>query len=489
VTEDIIAQLSKIGELKVISRTSIMQYKNTTKNIRDIAKELNVATVLEGSVRRADHQVRIVAQLIDAASDKHLWAETYDKELTQVFAIQSDVARQIASALEAELSPKAEEQLAKRPTANIDAYAYYLKGREYYNRYIKQDNETAIELFKKALDLDPGYALAYAGLGDAYCQRPMLFGFPWAWVDSSIVVSNKAISLDPSLAEGYKALGLAYQFKGWLKRSLDAYRKAVDLNPRYAPAVSNIGWVNAWRGNFDEALPWLKKGAALDPMVAYKKVGVGYAYLHLGDYPAATEWFNKALALQPDLHSAQIWLATVSLAQREYQQCIERAEKILASFPNDTDALGIIGSAELLLGNYPRAEECFASDSTGNATGLGYVYWKTGRPDKARKMFARSIEGDQKALAQGDERPWIVYDIAAINAIQGKKTEAYDWLQKAIDAGWRSYRYAEIDPVLENLRDDGRFKQMMADVKAKVDEMRKRVEEMEKEESSDGSMK
>jgi len=488
VTEDIIAQLSNIGELKVISRTSTMQYKNTTKNIREIAKELDVATILEGSVRRADNEVRIVAQLIDAANDKHIWAQTYDKELTQIFAIQSDVARQIASALEAELSPREEEQLAKKPTVNIDAYAYYLKGREYYSRYGKEDNENAIGLFKKTLELDSDYALAYAGLGDAYAQRASKFGFPEAWVDSSIVASEKSISLDPTLAEGYKALGLAYQNKGWLKRSLDTYRKAVELNPDYHPAVANVGWVQGELGNFDEALRWHKRALSLSPMVAMSYVGVGIAYLNLCDYAAAEEWLNKALALQPDYWFAQGLLSWVSMAKGEYQQCIERAEKILASDPNEVRALTTIGNAQLMLGNYPRAEEYLAKSVSidslhGDTTNLGYVYWKTGRQDEAREMFARSLEVDQKELSQGNEGYRVLHELSQINAIQGNKAEAYTWLQKAIDAGWRFYKGAEVDPTLENLHGDDKFKKMMADVKATVDEMRKRVEEMDKEES------
>jgi serine/threonine protein kinase/Flp pilus assembly protein TadD len=486
ITEDIIAQLSNIGELKVISRTSIMQYKNTGKNLRDIAKELSVATVLEGSVRRADNHVRIVAQLIDAASDEHLWAQTYDKELTQIFAIQSDVAQQIASALKAKLTPQERERVAKKPTENLDAYAYYLKGREYYNHYGRQDMENAIELFKKALKLDPNYALAYAGLGDAYGQRVMRFGFPSAWTDSAIAVSSKAISIDPTLAEGYKALGLAYAGKGWMKRSLEAYRKAVELNPNYNPAVGNIGYMNEYLGKLDEAWRWQMRALALDPMMAYSYVGVGTVYLNLGDYAKATEWLNKALALQPDLVPAQGLLAYVSGMQGKYQLCIEQAKKLLASDPNSIRNLTTLGYAELMLGDYSRAEEYFektiAIDSVlGYTTGLGYVYWKTGRQDEAQKLFGRSLKLDEKKLEQGNERHGIPYDLAEIYAIQGNKAEAYKWLEKAIDAGWRDYREAMKDPLLENLRGEDKFKQMMADVKADVDRMRTRIEEMEKE--------
>jgi len=486
ITEDIIAQLSNIAELKVISRTSVMQYKNTSKNLRDIAKELNVATVLEGSVRRAGNQVRIVAQLIDATNDEHLWAQTYDKELTQIFAIQSDVAQQIASALKARLSPREKEQLGKKPTGNLDAYAYYLKGREYYYRYSRQDNNNAIELFKKALELDPNYALAYAGLGDAYGQQTEKFGFPPAWSDSSIAVSKKAISIDPTLAEGYKALGLAYGGKGWMKRSLEAYHKAVELNPNYHPAAANIGYLNASLGKFDEALRWQKRALALNPMLPYSYGGVGSVYLDLGDDARAVEWFNKALALQPDLVDAQALLGMVYMVEGKYQQCIEQARKILSSDPNNLGGLTAIGYAELMSGDYSRAEEYFAKARAidpvyGNSVALGYVYLKTGRQAEARKVFAQNLERDEKELAQGNEYSYIPFDLAEIYAIQGNKAEAYKWLQKSIDAGGRDYRWVAVDPLLENLRGDEKFKQMIADVKAKVDEMRKRVEEMEKE--------
>jgi serine/threonine protein kinase/tetratricopeptide (TPR) repeat protein len=486
ITEDIIAALSSVSELRVISRTSIMQYKNTNKSLRDIGKELNVATVLEGSVRRADNQVRIVAQLIDATNDEHIWAQTYDKELTQIFAIQSDVAQQIASALKAKLSPQEIQRVTRKPTENLDAYAYYLKGREYYYRYTKRDNENAIELFKKALELDPNYALAYAGLGDAYGQREEQSAFQGAWTDSAIAVSRKAISLDPNLAEGYKALGLAYGGKGWIKRSLEAYQKAVEINPNYHPAVVNIGYMNEALGRFDEALRWQKRALALNPMFPYSYVGVGYAYLSLDDNTRAEEWLNKALALQPDFIPARVGLGFVHLARGEYQQCIDQAQKVLSLQSDDVSSFSLAGRAELLLGDYVQAarhfEKAVAIDSTnGPTTVLGYVYLKMGRQDEARKMFARSLRIDEKELEQGNESFNVPFDLAESYAIQGNKAEAYKWLQKAVDAGWRDYRLATLDPSMENLHSDGKFKQIVADLKTKVDEMRKRVEEMEKE--------
>src|ERR1035437_2609864 len=171
VTEDILTQLSKIEKLKVVSRTSVMQYKNTTKSVREIGKELGVETILEGSVRRFGNRVRIVGQLIDAKTDKHLWADTYDRELKDIFLIQTEVATKIAASLKTELSSTDREKLKWNPTKDVNAYGFYLEGREHYNRYKLDENEKAIVLFRKALELDPGYALAYTGLADAFAQK------------------------------------------------------------------------------------------------------------------------------------------------------------------------------------------------------------------------------------------------------------------------------------------------------------------------------
>jgi serine/threonine protein kinase/tetratricopeptide (TPR) repeat protein len=491
ITEDIITQLSNIGELKVISRTSAMQYKNTGKNLREIARELNVVTVLEGSVRRAGNQVRIVAQLIDATNDEHLWAQTYDKEMTQIFAIQSDVAQQIASALKAKLSPAAKEKLNKKPTENLDAYAYYLKGRDYYYRYTTRDNDNAIELFKKALQLDPKFALAYAGLGDAYGQRGSSIGWSTDWSDSAIAASEKAISLDPNRAEGYKALGLAYSCKGWIRKSREAYEKALEINPNYGPALGNMGYNSATLGRLDEALTWQKRSVAADPMLAIHYDGTGSVYAALGDDAKALEWFNKALAIEPDLTWTFLDLGWMRLKRGEYEQAVNWARKVLAVQPEDAVGLELIGLAELLRGNLAEAGKYFekgiAVDSSyGPNTQLGCLYWKTGRKDQARKPLARSLRGDNYQLDRGSEDPGVRYNLARVNAIQGNTTESLAWLQKAIDGGWRDYLWTEIDPSLENIRGDDRFKRMMAGVKAQVDEMRKRVEEAESKEADSG---
>jgi serine/threonine protein kinase/Tfp pilus assembly protein PilF len=488
VTEDIIAQLSKIGDLKVISRTSIMRYKNSAKSIRKIGKELDVTTILEGSVRKANNRVRIVSRLVDARTDIYLWAQTYDREMKDIFEIQTDVAQRIASSLEAKISPVEKERLQKKQTDNLTAYDYYLKGRDYYYRYHKQDNEIAIELFKKALELDLEYALAFAGLGDAYAQRTLKFGFASTWVDSAIEIANKAILLDPDLAEGYKALGLAYIAKSRIRQALEANHKAVQLNANHYPALINIGWSYFNLGRFEEALHYMKKSLALNPTGAYDCYGIGSVYLKLNDLAKAEKWFDRALELQPDFIYAHAKLVEMYLGQGKHQQAMEHSRRILAISSDDVLGLVTAGDVELFSGNYAQAELYYKKVMEVSTTGLrgltgssltnrlAYIYWKKGKEEEASKMFKGYLDSAQKRLEEADESWDVPYDIATIKAVMGNKSESLKWLQKAIDAGWREYQLGLRNPLLENLHNDEQFKQMMAGVKSMVDEVRKQVE-------------
>ena len=486
-TEDIIAQLSKIGDLKVISPASVMQYKGVKRSTRDIAKDLNVATVLEGSIRRGGGQVHITAHLIDASTDEHLWAETYDEDMAQIFRIQSDVAQKIAGALQARLSNAERERIQKKPTESLNAYAKYLEGREYYMRYHKQDNENAIRLFKSALDADPNYALAYAGLGDAYGQRVQKFGYPFAWIDSSIAMGFRAISADPTLAEGYKALALGFGEKGWYHKALETNRKAIELNPNFYPAIQNVGWGYWLMGRFDEALPWMKKSLSLNPTFAYSTFAVGTVYLSLYDSVNARQLFNKIIEQQPDFTYSHLGLALVCFIQRDYGRAMQHAQWILANAPDDLIALNLAGDITLMQRNLADAERFYAkavSVAPGvevfflfrrHETRLGYVLYQRGQRDAAERLFTRSLALDRVQLEQGNESHLADYDMACIDAVRGDRETAYTWLQKAIDAGWRDYLFGSVDPLLENLRADTRFGPMMDQVRASVDGMRQKV--------------
>ncbi len=485
-TEAIIEKLSQLRGLKVSSRTSVMRYKNTDKDIKEISKELGVAAVLEGSVQREEDNIRVHAQLINVKENFHIWSDHYDRKLTSVFAIQSDIAQQIAKVLKAKLSPEEKERLTRRPTENLTAYDYYLKGREYYVRYKKQDNENSIKLFEKALEFDPDFALAYSGLGDSYAQRTMKYGFPREWLDASIEASEKAISLNPDLSEGYKALGLAYQAKGWYRKAIKAYQKAIELNPNNEQATGNIGWCYLNIGEFDKAMPWFKNALALGPAFPFSYAEMGYAYRGLDDHAKAEQWLNKALDLQPDFSVAINELIYCYLAQGKYKKAIEQSQKLLSIAPYSIGTLNRAGFLELLSGNYEQAQQYYEKSieirpTMQNLTNLGFIYWKKEQQDEAQKLFNQGLILCQEQLEQGNEYWTVPYNIAAIHAIQGNKEEAYKWLKKAVDAGWRDFRLGLMDPLLENLHEDEKFKQMMTEVKNMVDKMRKRIEKEEQD--------
>ncbi|UCF79219.1 MAG: protein kinase [Candidatus Eiseniibacteriota bacterium] len=491
ITEDVITQLSKIGDLRVISRTSVMLYKDSRKSLREIGRELGVGTILEGSVRRAGDRVRIVAQLLDAESDEHIWAETYDSEMRDIFDIQSDVARQIAAALKAQLSPQERELLEKKPTDSPTAYDLYLRGREYYMRYHRRENEVAIELFKKALKIDPNYALAYAGLADAYILKRIHHGDSASWLDSGLEAGQKALSIDPDCAEAHKAVGLAYMGRGWLQKALEENIKAVELNPSYRPAVANIGWVHFYKGRMDEALPWMKRDMSLGPMQAYVHFSLGVTYICLGDVSEGEKSFSRALELQPDLTYAHCGMVEVHLIRGEHEQAVLRARKLPSLAPDEVIALHWAGRAGLFVGDYEKAKEHFerAMDvspeyvppffSVSHKVQLAYILWKTGREDEAKPLLEEGIHDELKRLEEGDESTYPSYNIAAARAVEGNKEETCIWLRKAMDAGWLSHHITSVEPSFENLRDDERFKQITNEMKQKLDEMRRRVAKAE----------
>jgi TolB-like protein/Tfp pilus assembly protein PilF/predicted Ser/Thr protein kinase len=477
ITEDITTQLSKVSELEVRSHTSAVKYKKSEKVTKEIGRELNVAYVLDGSIRRADHTVRITARLIDAATDKNIWAENYDKEMKDIFTIQSDIALKIASELRAKLTPAEKERIEKAPTASPEAYGYYLKGREYYYRYKKEDNDQAIELFKKALEVDPNYALAYAGLADAYYQKAGRFGVSGITMDLAVETAQKAVSLDPNLAEAYKALGTAYTGKGWYRKAVECSEKAVSLDPNNYLALTALGFDYANTGQFDKALPVSKKAIALSPAMAYPYFWTGVSYFGLDEVSVAEEWLKKSLALQPDLDVANEYLAAFYLSLGNYEQAIAQSQIFLSLMPNSPSAMVYAGHAERFAGHMEKAQAYYEKAGPDAFLELGYVYWKTGKKALAQKLFQGVLDELHKWVAGGDESWLTAYGITAIYAIQGEKSEALKWLQKTVDAGFLFYRYLEKDPMLENIRNEAQFRKIMDSTKAQIAAMRERVKQ------------
>ncbi len=487
ITEDIINQLSRIRDLRVMSRPAVMRYKKSDKTLLEIGKELNVATILTGTVRRQGDQLRISAALIDASNEQQIWGDTYEKTMTQVFEIQSAVARQIASTLQTSLTADEVKGAAKQQTGSVEAYTYYLKGREYYYRYHKEDNENSIKLFKKALDLDPNYALAYAGLGDAYGQRSQRFGFPSTWIDSSIASGQHAVTLDPTLAEGYKALALGYTQLGKENLAIENNKKAVEFNPSYYPAVANLGSSYETIGKPDEALPWAKKAISINPTNPVTMALLGGIYFDLGEDAKAHTYYDRALALQPDLTNAHLGLASLEFLSGQIEQAKARSLNLISSVPDEPGPLLLAGNIYLFANDLNKAKEYFekelamTSPESGSYNELAYIYAKLGRAKDSRKMLELNISETLKWLARGDEGPGSRMGLAVSYKLQGNNAEAYKWMRESVKAGWTDYRMVALDPLYETFRDDQEFKEIFDGVRSRMQEMKKHAEELDKD--------
>jgi TolB-like protein/Tfp pilus assembly protein PilF len=312
--DDLLTTIAKIGSMTVISRTSVMEYKDTIKKIPQIAKELGVANILEGGIQRSGNNVRINVQLIDAATDKHLWAEIYDRELTaeNLFAVQSEITKKIADALHAELSTGEQLRIDERPTDNLLAYEAYMRGRQLMETRTGENLELASEEFIKATEIDPMFALAWVGVADSLAIRtsPTNDRAKDVYPIIEDAVKN-ALTIDNGLGEAYASLAWVHRYYGRNDEVEIAYQKAIELSPNYASAYQ---WYSGYIGNSDplrtqENIDLLQKAAKLDPRSYIIGLNLGLNYGSRGLYTLAENQLKKVIELHPDSQTAYIFLA------------------------------------------------------------------------------------------------------------------------------------------------------------------------------------
>jgi len=305
--DEILSRLAKISGLSVRGRTSVMQYRDSPKNLRQIGRELDARYLLEGGVQRAGETVRINLQLVDAESDEHLWAETYDRELSveNLLAVQSEVALRVAEVLDARLTADEATGLGARPTDNLEAYDYYLRGNDYLNRgelgYLERAPVTAVEMYESAVELDPDFALAWAALAQAHIDV-LWNGYDpsadrWEWARAA---AERALALEPDLAEAHRALGRYFEHWFDYRRASEEYERARRANPNDAELLANIAGLLERQGEAGEALLLLDRAAELDPRSVATATHYGFALSRAGRHAEAERQFDRAIALAPD---------------------------------------------------------------------------------------------------------------------------------------------------------------------------------------------
>jgi TolB-like protein/Tfp pilus assembly protein PilF len=398
-TDELIVSLSQLKDFDVISRTNSMQYKNTTKDIKTIGKELGIRYLLEGSVRRFQDNLRITLQFVDVENSRQLWAESFKGKMEDVFDIQEKVSKQVVDALMIKLSPNEKIILTKRSTVNAEAFDCYLRAREFLYRRTKSSLQFAIHLFQKAIELDTRYAAAYAGLGEAYATLHYDYDTKEIWVDKAIESSLKALMYDSTVAEAYAALAMAYFSKKSIQEAEAAARKAIDLGPNIFTGY----WVLA-------------------------------RICHVMDRDRETvELLKKTIDLNPDFHTAhgELRMAYERLGEKENMDevirvMLERIPVYLSKHPDD------------------------ARSHIHYATQLAVV----GREKEA-------LEQTAKAIALSPDDPLMFYNAACVYSRLGQKAQAVDTLQRSIFAGLEDYEWIKSDPDFDAIRNEPGYIEMM----------------------------
>jgi TolB-like protein/Tfp pilus assembly protein PilF len=475
IMDDILTNLSRIGDLRVISRTTMMRYRESTKSLQEIGRELNVGAVLEGSVRRAGDRVRIVGQLIDARTDEHLWAETYDRDLRDIFEIQSDVARRIASALQAVLSPRERDRLGKVPTSNIEAYALYLRGREHYSRYTREENESAIALFLDALSLDSLYAPAYAGLGDAYSQRVQRYGYTTDWLDSSLAKSRRALELDDGLADAHKSLALAYDNNGWIHRAREEYDRAISLDPNFVTAIRNVGLLEYRTGHIAQALAMGQRAILLAPDNVMGYVQAGMALQAVGEDSAAQALYEKARSLDPRHPVPLLGMGWLFLAAGNGGRARQTADTLMLLAPRFGPGLDLSVCINMAAGDFRTALRLYEEEGLPTSSRGGFLLKAAGRRAESQRMLQETVARTGRFVESGDESATPRFEAASALALLGKQKDALDWFRNAVDAGWREVRWGRQDPLLAILRGDAVFEQLLDEASRRLESEREAI--------------
>jgi serine/threonine-protein kinase len=427
VSEELIAALTKITGLQVKARTSSFAFKGKNEDIQQIGELLHVSYLLEGSVARAGNKLRITAQLIQASDGNHLWSDTYDREMQDIFAVRSEVAQQVAQTLKIRLLGEDKKRLDKKPTENIEAYNLYRQGRYYAEKFSQDGFKKALGFYQQAIEKDPHFALAYAGMADNYVLAADLYIPPREAFPKAKEAALKAIELDDNLAEAHASLGFVHFHYDWdWVAAENEFKRALALNPQSAQAHIHYTDYLVGLGRFNEAYDQGRHALEIDPVSPLSNLVLGWAFLSGGRIDDAIQQFSKAVELNPNDALARTWLGRAYLTKGMAQRAIEEMEVAHRGEPDEPLVLGL----------------------------LGYGYAVTGRRADALKTLETLDEMEKRHYVSGIAR---VYVYAGL----GDKDKAFEWLEKAYQERSDSLAWFRKAPESKSLQADPRFAVLM----------------------------
>ena len=428
-TEEIINTLSSIPGLRVIARTSVMKYKQVNKSVGEIGRELKVGTILEGSVRKAGARLRISVQLIDVGSEAPIWAQKYDRELEDVFKIQTDIAERVAEALKVQLLRENRKLIKDKAPESIGAYVLYLRGRYYWSKRTKEDLEKAITYFGEAIKKDPNYALAHAGMADCYTLMGRHLYLPSREAfEKARGYAYRALELNDNLAEAHTALAAVLMIYNWdWDLAEEQFKLAIQLNPNYANAHYLHSVLLQTRGRLQESVTAAGKAQVLDPLSPVIGMGVVSAYFFSKQYDKALDECHKYLEMNPNFVVAQDYLVHLHVRNGLFEEAVNDARRLVD-----------------------------ISERKAEATAhLAYVYAASGKTEQAKKLF-EALMADSKL---GYSNPTI---FITVYSILGDQDNAFLWAEKALEAGKIAFPSLRFSPDLKRFRTDPRYNSLLA---------------------------
>jgi serine/threonine-protein kinase len=431
IQDEIITRLAKIGQLKVVSCLTTQRFKSAPDDLPAIARQLGVANVLQGSVQRTADAVRVNVQLVKAETDTHLWADTFDRKLTDVFQIESDIAKTIAEKLQAKLTGSEERAISVKPTANVEAHQLYLKGRYIWNRRTAENLKKALNYFEEAAQKDPDYALAYVGIADACGLFPVYgAGAPQEYLPRAKGAAEKALALDDSLAEAHASMGLVHYcyFNGM--ESAKEFERAIELNPNYATAHHWYGRLTlVMLGQLDRAMAETKRAYELDPVSSIIHSDLGGVNVAARRYDEAIRQLRGTVEIDPDFFWAYRWLGM---------------------------ALELKGDTQAAIAEYKKAFEL--NDDPAGLAFIAHAEATMGHQDEARKLLIQLVDAAKSRYVQP-------YAFALTYLALGDKDQTLNWLEQGVrDRGATFLQFIKTDAFFDPLRGDPRFEAIVQKV-------------------------
>ena len=489
-TSELIQVMSEIDSLNVATLNDVKPYAKSKRSIKEIASTLKVGSILDGSLYRKNQLLHFTIKLVDTNDSEILWEGEYNFQSDDILAIQRKVISQVTTHLKARLNKSEvfDDLSLTQPTEVIKAYDLYLRGRDYYARYRQADNQTAIELFIQALNLDPNFALAYAGLSDAYSQGVYQFGADESWRKLALNAAFRAVEFAPERAESHKALALAHYLNGSLSLAIDSSLRAVKLSPRHPQAVTNLAYYYRHKGQLQKALDWHKRAIEISPRYATVHIHIGQTAQLLNWNEKAEQSYLTALSLQPDYVLANIRYAWFLMRENRSQEAIQRLKTKIEVAPTEYDYLLTIGQLLLLQGRFASAVEYLETAANLKRDTQNLELQISLLTAKRLKMMEqnRSAVTDSEELATVQlllthkmmewrttrlnisQVPRDFVFAAYISALIGQQDDSVDNLARAIELGWNDLKMLQSVKALAPVLLDARLSNHLLSIKKQI---------------------